>query len=305
MFVDESAAPDPQVSAWDVERSDLTLADVGGMEAVKDRLEVAFLAPLRNPDLRRAYGKSLRGGLLMYGPPGCGKTFIARAVAGEMGAKFISVGLSDILDQFIGNSERNISDLFRLARSEAPVVLFLDEIDALGIKRSATRNSGMRGTVNQLLTELDGVDGANEGVFVLGATNQLWDVDPALRRPGRFDRTLLVVPPDQPAREAILRHHLRTRPIAGVNLARLAKATDGYSGADLAHVCESAAELAMMESVRSCTVHPIEMRHLEAALPHVTPSCGPWFDVARNVVMFGDDGTYADLRKYMKKTRRL
>ncbi len=305
MFVSDDG-PQPAVSAWDVERAELTLADVGGMTDVKERLEVSFLAPLRNPELRKMYGKSLRGGLLLYGPPGCGKTFVARAVAGEMGAKFISVGLADILDMWIGNSEKNIQELFRLARSQAPVVLFLDELDALGLKRSQTRQSAMRGTVNQLLAELDGVDSANEGVFVLAATNQPWDIDPALRRPGRLDRTLLVLPPDGPAREAILRHHLKTRPVAGIDVAKLAKLTDGCSGADLAYLCETAAEAALMDSVRTGKPRLITMDDLLTAARDIKPSTGGWFEVARNVVMFADsDGSYADLRAYMKKTRRL
>ena len=306
MFVAGDDAPPPDEAAWDVEPAGVTLADVGGMQEVKERLEVAFLAPLRNPELRKMFGKSLRGGLLLYGPPGCGKTFVARAVAGEMGAKFLSVGLADILDMWIGNSEKNVHELFQLARSQAPVVLFLDEIDALGQKRSQTRMSATRGTVNQLLAELDGVDGSNEGVFVLTATNQPWDVDPALRRPGRFDRTLLVLPPDGPAREAILRTHLRNRPVEGIDLHRLAKRTEGYSGADLAHLCEAASEKALVDSMRSGTVRMIGMRDLESALAEVRPSTNGWFDLARNVVMFADgDGTYADLRAYMKKTRRL
>jgi AAA+ superfamily predicted ATPase len=304
MFVDGQVRP--EVSAWDVEDATITLADVGGLTEVKERLEVSFLAPLRNPQMRRMYGKSLRGGLLLYGPPGCGKTFVARAVAGEMGAKFISVGLSDILDMWVGNSEKNIHELFTLARAQAPVVLFLDEIDALGQKRSQTRQSAMRGSVNQLLTELDGVDGANEGVFVLAATNQPWDVDPALRRPGRLDRTLLVLPPDAAAREAILRHHLKSRPVEGIDLSRLARLSDGYSGADLAYLCEAAAERAMMHGVRTGTVRMIQMADLESAIREIRPSVGSWFDLARNVVLFADsDGTYAELRHYMKRTRRL
>ncbi len=306
MFVDDENAPSPTESAWDVERSTITLSDVGGMTEVKERLEMAFLAPLRNPQLRKLYNKSLRGGMLLYGPPGCGKTYIARAIAGEMGAAFISVGLADILDMWIGTSERNIHELFQLARGKAPVVLFLDEIDALGQKRSQTRNSAMRSTVNQLLSELDGVDSANEGVFVLAATNQPWDVDPALRRPGRFDRTLLVLPPDASAREAILRSELARRPVEGIDLGALARRTDGYSGADLAHLCESASEIAMMDGIRSGTVRMIQMRDLEQAMSQIRPSTGPWFDLARNVVTFADtDGTYADLRAYMKKTKRL
>jgi hypothetical protein len=155
MFVNGDDEPEPATSAWEVEDAGLTLADVGGMRDVKARLEAAFLAPMRNPELRQLYGKSLRGGLLLYGPPGCGKTFIARALAGELGARFVSVGLADILDMYVGSSERNIADLFGLVRREAPCVLFLDEIDALGQKRSSAHNAAMRGAVVQLLTELE------------------------------------------------------------------------------------------------------------------------------------------------------
>ena len=132
---------------WEVERADICLADVGGMVEVKNRLEASFLAPMRNPELRRLYGKSLRGGLLLYGPPGTGKTFIARAIAGEMGAAFLSVMITDILGEYIGTSESNLHKAFQKARSHAPCVLFLDEIDALGIKRALVRSSWMRNTV--------------------------------------------------------------------------------------------------------------------------------------------------------------
>ncbi|MFE5324902.1 ATP-binding protein [Embleya sp. NPDC056575] len=294
-------------SAWDVEAPEgLRLADVGGMQEVKDRLEAAFLAPMRNPELRRLYGKSLRGGLLLYGPPGCGKTFIARAVAGELGANFISVSISDVLDMWIGNSERNMHEVFATARRKAPCVVFLDELDALGAKRSRTQHGGLRNTVNQLLTELDGVGDVNEGVFVLAATNVPWDVDLALRRPGRLDRTLLVLPPDRPAREAILRYHLSQRPIASVDLGKLVKITDGFSGADLAHVCESAAESALLDSARTGSVRMIGMADLLAAAKAIRPSTEAWFATARNVAMFANDGgTYDDLLGYLRKNGKL
>ncbi|WP_306333675.1 tetratricopeptide repeat protein [Streptomyces sp. KL118A] len=294
--------------AWEVEAPDgVRLADVGGMQDVKDRLEAAFLAPLRNPELRKLYGKSLRGGLLLYGPPGCGKTFIARAVAGELGANFLSISINDVLDMWMGNSERNMHEVFETARRQAPCVLFLDELDALGAKRSRTAHSGMRNTVNQLLTELDGIDaGANEGVFVLAATNVPWDVDNALRRPGRLDRTLLVLPPDAPAREAILRYHLRDRPVAGIDLRKLAKATDGLSGADLAHLCEAGAERALLDSARTGTVRMIGMKDLMDAAATISPSSDPWFASARNVAMFANEGgMYDDLVTYLKKKRKL
>jgi AAA+ superfamily predicted ATPase len=312
MFVGDGAAPGSasagieEAAAYDAEHAGLTLADVAGMTEVKQRLEAAFLAPMRNPDLRKLYGKSLRGGLLLYGPPGCGKTFIARAVAGELGARFIAVSFADIIDMFVGQSERNIHELFEIARRNAPCVLFLDEVDAIGQKRSQLRNTPMRSAVNQLLLELDDVSGNNEGVFLLAATNHPWDVDSALRRPGRFDRTLLVLPPDASAREGVFRYHLKERPVAGIDLAKLARQTDGYSGADIAHICETAAERALMDSVRRGEPRMIGTPDLEAAISEVKPSLGSWFDTARNVALFANEGgTYDDLAAYLRKRRLL
>jgi AAA+ superfamily predicted ATPase len=302
-FVDSGTAPMGAPILFDVEQSKVRLSDVGGMTEVKQRLNAAFLAPMRNPELRRMYGKSLRGGLLLYGPPGCGKTFLARAVAGELGARFLAVTLADVLDMWLGSSERNLRDLFAEARRAAPCVLFLDEIDALGHKRSQLRG-GQRGTVNQLLSELDGVQQGNEGVFVLAATNHPWDVDAALRRPGRLDRMLLVLPPDRPAREAILHYHLRERPVSGVNVRDLAKRTEDYSGADLAHLCETAAERALLDSARTNKPRPIGPRDVDAALAEVRPSTGAWLSVARNVAVFGNgDGSYDELHRYLKRRR--
>ncbi len=301
---DSASAGIDEADAYDAEHVRLTLADVAGMNEVKQRLEAAFLAPMRNPDLRRLYGKSLRGGLLLYGPPGCGKTFIARAVAGELGARFIAVSFADIIDMFVGQSERNIHELFEIARRNAPCVLFLDEVDAIGQKRSQLRNTPMRSAVNQLLLELDDISGNNEGVFLLAATNHPWDVDSALRRPGRFDRTLLVLPPDAAAREGVFRYHLKDRPVAGIDLARLASKTDGYSGADIAHICETAAERALMDSVRRGEPRMIGLGDLEAAIGEVKPSLGAWFDTARNVALFANEnGSYDDLAAYLRKRR--
>ena len=288
------------------ERPGLRLADVAGMTEVKARLEAAFLAPLRNPELRRLYGKSLRGGLLLYGPPGCGKTFIARAVAGELGARFMTISFADVVDMYIGSSERNIHEIFAAARGSAPCVLFLDEVDAIGQKRSQLRSTPMRSAVNQLLLELDDVADGNEGIFVLAATNHPWDVDSALRRPGRLDRTLLVLPPDEQAREAVFRYHLRERPVAGIQLAALAARTDGYSAADIAHVCESAAELALLDSAKTGQARMIGQDDLLAAAGQVRPSLGPWFDSARNVALFANEGgSYDDLAAYLKKRKML
>ena len=299
-------APPAAEDVWDVETATSTLADVGGMQDVKDRLNMAFLAPLRNPELRRLYGKSLKGGLMLYGPPGCGKTYIARALAGEIGASFITVTLTDILDQFIGNSEANLHSLFVTARRHAPVVLFLDEIDAIGQKRSQSTSAAWRGVTNQLLMEMDGIGADNEGLFILAATNTPWDVDPALRRPGRFDRSVAVLPPDAPARHSILYHHLKDRPMEGIDLGLLVRQTSGFTGADLAHLVDSAAEFAMMDSLRTGTVRMMTMQDFANALKQVRPSAGPWFASARNIVEYGNrDGQYDDLAAYMKANKLL
>jgi AAA+ superfamily predicted ATPase len=307
MFVGEAGSVSAgldEAGAYDAEHTGLTLADVAGLDEVKKRLEAAFLAPMRNPELRKLYGKSLRGGLLLYGPPGCGKTFVARAVAGELGARFITVSFADLIDMFVGRSERNIHDLFEVARRNAPCVVFLDEVDAIGQKRSQLRNTPMRSAVNQLLLELDDVASDNTGVFLLAATNHPWDVDSALRRPGRFDRTLLVLPPDGPAREGVFRFHLRDRPVAGIDLARLSKLTDGYSGADIAHVCETAAERALLDSVSRGEPRLIGQADLEGSIVEVKPSLGTWFETARNVALFANEGgAYDDLVAYLRKRR--
>ena len=302
---DTEALVEPELGA--ISSAGATLADVGGLADVKRRLELSFLAPMRNPELRAKFGKSLRGGLLLWGPPGCGKTFIARALAGELGAKFYEVGLSDVLDMFIGNSEKNLRSIFDIARENRPCLLFFDEIDALGQKRSQLRHGGaaLRGVVNQMLAELDGATSDNEGVFVLAASNHPWDVDSALLRPGRFDRTVLVLPPDAEAREAILRVHMRGRPSEPLDLRSLAKSTQGFSGADLALACEQATEVAMEASMEAGTVQPITQRQLADAVRSIRPSIGEWMETAKNYALYGNDtGAYDELAAYLKRRRR-
>ncbi|GAB2736191.1 ATP-binding protein [Arthrobacter bambusae] len=317
-FVEDAPDGDPQAisvngegaggALFDIDRPVVTLADVGGLEDVKARLNESFLEPMRNPEVARAFGKSLRGGLLLYGPPGCGKTFMARAVAGELGASFMTATMTDIFDKYIGETEKNLHGIFQAARRAAPAVLFLDEIDAVATKRSTLSGGAawMRQTVNQMLLELDSMDARNDGLFVLAATNHPWDIDTALLRPGRLDRMLLVLPPDRPAREAILKHHFSSRPIAGIDVKKIAARTEDFSGADLEHVVTSAAEKAMMESLRKGSVQAISMAHVNEALKDIRPSTQSWLQTARNVVEFGNaNGSYDELGRYLRARKML
>lgn len=281
------------------------LSDVGGMTQVKAELERRFFLPLRNPDIQKAFGQTVAGGLLLYGPPGCGKTYLARAIAGELDARFIPVTLHDTLDMWLGQSEQNLHGIFDAARADTPAVLFLDEVDAIGQKRSRTSNASMRGVVAQLLAELDGAVDRNDGVFVIAATNAPWDVDPALRRPGRFDRTVLVLPPDEEARAAILELHLRNRPSVSLDYAKLARKTRNLSGADLKLICDTATEMAMERSAASGDIVPIDQKLLERAAKSVKPSVGPWLDTARNFVTFANHGgEYDELELYLSSQGR-
>ena len=206
-----------------LEKPKINFDDVGGMGNVKSEIELKIIKPLLHPDLYKAYGKKIGGGILLYGPPGCGKTYIAKATAGQVNAAFISIALNDILDMWIGNSEKNLNEIFTLARANKPCVLFIDEIDALGASRSDMKQSSGRHLINQFLQELDGINSSNEGLLIIGATNTPWNLDPAFRRPGRFDRIIFVPPPDRESREAIFRLKLRGKPTEQVEYNLLAK----------------------------------------------------------------------------------
>ena len=219
----------------------------------------------------------------------------------------MAVSFADVVDMYIGSSERNIKEIFATARRNAPCVLFLDEVDAIGQKRSQLRSTPMRSAVNQLLLELDDVTGGNDGVFVLAATNHPWDVDSALRRPGRLDRTLLVLPPDEPAREAVFRYHLRGRPVAGIELASLARQDRRLlRGGHRARLRERRrARPARLGQDRS---GPDDRPGRPAQPPsrQVRPSLGSWFESARNVALFANEGgSYDDLAAYLKKRKML
>lgn len=292
----EDAYPEGQV-----ERPSLKFADVGGMDKVKEEIQVKIIYPLTHAEMYAAYGKKVGGGILMYGPPGCGKTHLARATAGEVDAQFMSIGINDVLDMWIGNSERNLHSLFEEARENRPCVVFFDEVDALGASRADMRQSAGRHLVNQFLSELDGVQADNEGLLILGATNAPWHVDSAFRRPGRFDQVLFVPPPDTAAREEILKLHLAGKPAQDVDAAQVAKKAQEFSGADLKAVVDRAVEAKLQQAIKLGRPTPLTTKDLLAALKTVKSSTREWFATARNHAVYSNQGgTYDDILEYLK-----
>lgn len=294
--------PEP-ADTFEIERPAVKLADVAGLADVKGQIDLRIVAPFKTPELFAAFGRKAGGGLLLYGPPGCGKTFIARATAGEVGARFVAVGVADLVEAYWGESEKAVRELFAQARRHTPTVLFFDEFDAIGAARGGTESQFWRSLVTQLLQEMDGVGGPNEGVLVMAATNLPWAVDPAFRRPGRFDRVVFVPPPDEPARLAILQQHAGKLPGAEtLDLGKVAAKTANWSGADLKALAERAAEGALERSLKSGKIQPVAMADFDQALAGQRATAGEWFATARNHVRYANEGgRYDDLEGYMKR----
>ncbi|MCB1228015.1 MAG: AAA family ATPase [Verrucomicrobiales bacterium] len=284
----------------DFERPKLKFSDVGGMEDLKEMIRMKILYPMQHSELFKAYGKKMGGGVLLYGPPGCGKTLISKATAGEIQANFIALGLHQILDMWIGNSEKRMHEVFELARKNAPCVLFFDEVDALAADRRDLRQSAGRNLINQFLAEMDGAEGDNEGVLVLGATNAPWHIDPAFRRPGRFDRALFVPPPDAEARAAIATVMARGKPMAGFDPVALAKKTPDFSGADLKGVFDLATETVLEEAMKTGKLVPLTTKLLQQAATRHKPTTKAWFESAKNYAMYSNQaGFYDEVLQYL------
>lgn len=283
------------------ERPKTTFEDIGGMVEIIERIRMNIIYPFKNPEVFKKFNKKPGGGILMYGPPGCGKTHIARATAGECGATFIPIAITDILSKWLGESEQHLHQIFEQARRRAPSVIFIDEIDAIGVSR-AEASSTMAPLVNVLLTEMDGISAKNDSLMVLAATNAPWRVDSALRRPGRFDRVLFVPPPDEPARAAILKICLRNLPAETLDLEKLARLTDRYSGADLRSVVERASEKAIFEEMRTGKSGKLSQRMLADTIKEMRPSTNEWLETARSYATYSNRaGLYDDLVAFFEK----
>lgn len=291
-------------SLIETEQPTLTFDDVGGMEQLKKKINMHFILPLKQPELFQAFGKQAGGSLLLYGPPGCGKTFLARAVAGEINANFLHLELQAILSMWVGESEHNLHDIFEKAREEKPCVIFIDELDALGGNRQKMNQHHERMLVNQLLTELDGMQSYNHEVMVIGATNTPWYLDPAMRRPGRFNHMLFVPPPETEERELILALKMKGKPQEKINLKKYAEYTVHFSGADLEQVVGDAVEKALERTLEKGSIQPITDDDLNKSVKNRKPTTLEWFSTAKNYATFSDvNQDYANVLEYIKVHR--
>jgi AAA+ superfamily predicted ATPase len=298
--VDDDWKPETFFTPGDAQRGRVNFDSVGGMETLKEEIRLKIVYPLQHQDLYKAYGRKAGGGILLFGPPGCGKTLMLRAVAGEVNCNYFAISLHEIFDPYFGSSERNLHQVFETARAHAPCVLVFDEIDSLAIDRRHVRESQMRNLVNQFLSELDGIRADNSRVLVIGATNAPWNLDPAFRRPGRFDQTIFVPPPDVTGRAQIIELLAKERPISRLDVEALAKATKNFTGADLQWIFDRAAELALSEAIHTSRPVPMSMDLLLEVVKQYTPISSSWFEGARpHVKPNGCDSIYNEVRKFL------
>ncbi len=250
----EGSDDKPDANAWAIkEKPDLRFDDIAGLEDVKDEIRLKMLYPFRHPELAERFGISPGGGILLFGPPGTGKTMLARATAGELDAVFFTVSAADLLSKWVGEAEQNVKALFDAAVAHPRAVIFIDEIESLVPARRDEGSSVMQRVVPQLLQGMEGFNKKKgQPVLFMGATNVPWQLDPAVLRPGRFDEKVYIGLPDLPARRKLLEIHLEHRPLADdVDLDAIAARLEGYSGADIRYLADRAATIPFLQAVGS------------------------------------------------------
>jgi SpoVK/Ycf46/Vps4 family AAA+-type ATPase len=301
LSVVEGGRSDNVVELATVQRARIRFEDIAGLEDLKRTVRLQIVEPFLRPGLFARFKKRAGGGVMLYGPPGCGKTMIARAVATECRAEFISVGIGDVLNMYIGESERNLAALFDKARQSRPCVLFFDEIDALAFARSKAHSEHTRQVVNEFLSQLDGFGADNQEVLILSATNMPWDVDSAMKRPGRFSRQVFVPPPDESARAHIVDLKLVGVPHSGVDGRAIAAITPHFSGADIEGLVDLAKDYVLEEQIGGKTERVIEQQDLIRAAREMRASTLDWLRTARNLVKYaGADAGYHEVETYLK-----
>ncbi|OIO21132.1 hypothetical protein COV61_04480 [Candidatus Micrarchaeota archaeon CG11_big_fil_rev_8_21_14_0_20_47_5] len=288
-----------------LQKPNMKFTEVAGMQKMKTEINEAIVYPLLKPELARKYGKLGGGGMLFYGPPGCGKTFIVKAAAGECSSNFINAKISDILDMYVGNTEKNLHNVFETARKNAPAIVFFDELEALGGRREDMGQSTayMKMAVNQMLYEMDGIESNNVDVLVIGATNAPWDVDPALRRSGRFGKTIFIPEPDYVSRKEILKMHAKKRPVSKfIAYNRFALATMGYASSDLKAIVEDAAAIPWREAFKSGKQRNVTNADFFTAIRKRRSTLPPWYEQAKKQIGTQEEKTVVDGKEHLKIT---
>ncbi len=302
----ETKIEEGQIKKLAFYKSNIKFDKVIGLDKVKKYLTDNIILAIQEPALFKKYGKKTGLGTILYGPPGVGKTHIVNAIAGEANANVIIARINQIVDMYTGNTEKNLHAIFEQARQNPPCIVFFDELDALGVKRGGDggggggESSAMRLAVNQFLVEMSGVEAKPEGLYVIGATNNPWDIDPALKRSGRFGDRIYMAPPDNTARKKLFEFYTRNKPKGHLNWGRLARATMGYSPADIERICDKAVMRPLLHEHERHSERKLSMGDFLAVLRDRDvsgSSLDEWYEMVKKDVISKTETSIVDGKK--------